>query len=100
MPHYFAVYIRLPRELFGTFPKTVQFAQLVHRAYFRVMPENANHTEIAIAALRSQLGDIINRVAYAHDRVLITRNGKPVAALISAADLAHFELLEIAERGY
>lgn len=54
----------------------------------------AAHTEIALAELRSQIGDTINRAAYAGERLVVTRNGKPAAALISADDLDYFERLE------
>ncbi len=53
-----------------------------------------HHPEVALAELRSSVGDVINRAAYGHERVLVTRNGKPAAALISVEDLAYFEELE------
>ena len=40
---------------------------------------------------RADLADLVNRVAYSGERVVLTRHGRPVAALISAQDL---ELLE------
>lgn len=49
---------------------------------------------LAIAALRTHLGDTLNRVTYTGERVMVTRNGKPAAALISADDLEYFEELE------
>ncbi|WP_040525436.1 type II toxin-antitoxin system Phd/YefM family antitoxin [Gordonia effusa] len=52
------------------------------------------HTEIAVADLRATLGDTIARTAYTGERVIITRHGKPAAALVSADDLAYFEQLE------
>lgn len=52
------------------------------------------HSEVALAELRANIGDTINRAAYAGERVVVTRNGKPAAALISAEDLAYFEELE------
>ena len=36
---------------------------------------------------REQLADVLNRVAYAGDRVRITRRGKVVAAVVPIADL-------------
>lgn len=56
--------------------------------------EQSSHPEISVANLRSSLGDTINRATYAGDRVIITRRGKPSAAIISSDDLAYFEALE------
>lgn len=53
--------------------------------------------EIPIAELRDTLGDRVARTAYTGERLVITRHGKPAAALISAEDLARFEALEMAE---
>lgn len=54
----------------------------------------ATHTEVPVAELRSTLGDTIARTSYTGERVIITRHGKPAAALISAEDLDYFEQLE------
>lgn len=50
--------------------------------------------DISIAELRAHLGDLVGRVSYKHDRIVITRHGKPVAALISASDMEKFQELE------
>ncbi len=44
--------------------------------------------------LRKNLADVLNRAAYKEERTVITRHGKPVAAVVSAADLAALEALE------
>ena len=43
---------------------------------------------------REQLADVLNRVAYAGDRVRITRRGKVVAAVVPNGDLEMIERLE------
>ncbi len=43
---------------------------------------------------REKLADVINRVAYAKDRVRITRRGKQVAAVIPIEDLELLEHME------
>jgi prevent-host-death family protein len=43
---------------------------------------------------REKLADVINRVAYAKDRVRITRRGKQVAAVIPIEDLEILEHME------
>lgn len=43
---------------------------------------------------RDNLADVLNRVAYAKDRVRITRRGKDVAAVVPIEDLELIERLE------
>jgi len=43
---------------------------------------------------RENLADVLNRVAYAKDRVRITRRGKDVAAVVPIEDLELIERLE------
>ena len=43
---------------------------------------------------RERLADVLNRVAYAKDRVRITRRGKEVAAVVPIEDLELIERLE------
>jgi prevent-host-death family protein len=41
--------------------------------------------------VRDHLSEIVDRVEREHDRVVITRNGREAAVLVSAADLAELE---------
>ena len=41
--------------------------------------------------MRDHLSEIVDRVEREHDRVVITRNGREAAVLVSAADLAELE---------
>ena len=50
--------------------------------------------EIPVTQARAELADLINRVVYGGERVVVTRHGKPLVALVSAADLARLEELE------
>ncbi|QIB47157.1 type II toxin-antitoxin system Phd/YefM family antitoxin [Streptomyces aureoverticillatus] len=50
--------------------------------------------EIPVTQARAELADLINRVVYGNERVVVTRHGKPLVALVSADDL---RLLEEAE---
>lgn len=49
--------------------------------------------EIPVTQARAELADLINRVVYGGERVAVTRHGKPLAALVSAADLQRLEEL-------
>lgn len=46
---------------------------------------------IGVAEIRNNFAELLNRVAYAGERVVLERRGKGVAALVSMDDL---ELLE------
>ncbi|MFF4170635.1 type II toxin-antitoxin system Phd/YefM family antitoxin [Streptomyces sp. NPDC001744] len=47
--------------------------------------------EIPVTQARAELADLINRVVYGGERVVVTRHGKPLVALVSAADLEELE---------
>ncbi|MCX2183678.1 type II toxin-antitoxin system Phd/YefM family antitoxin [Streptomyces sp. SKN60] len=49
--------------------------------------------EIPVTQARAELADLINRVVYGDERVVVTRHGKPLVALVSAADLEKLEAL-------
>lgn len=53
--------------------------------------------EIPVTQARAELADLINRVVYGSERVVVTRHGKPLVALVSAADLRRLEELDRAE---
>lgn len=48
---------------------------------------------VAASRARDEFADLINRVAYSRERVVIERSRKPVAALVSLEDL---EILDAA----
>lgn len=47
--------------------------------------------EIPITKARDELADLINRAAYGHERIMLTRHGKTVAGLVPPEDLAWLE---------
>ncbi len=44
-----------------------------------------------LRTVRDHLSEIVDRVEREHDRVVITKNGREVAVLLSSADLAELE---------
>lgn len=42
-------------------------------------------TETSAVKFRQRLGEMLNRVQYRHDTVVINKDGQPVAALVDAA---------------
>jgi prevent-host-death family protein len=51
-------------------------------------------TTVAASDLRKRAADVINRVAYAGERVVLERHGKAIAAVVSLQDLARLRELE------
>lgn len=51
-------------------------------------------TRTGATALRNRIGDLLARVRYRKERVIIEHRGKPVAALIPLEDLELLERLE------
>ncbi|MEU7135681.1 type II toxin-antitoxin system Phd/YefM family antitoxin [Streptomyces sp. NPDC046261] len=50
--------------------------------------------EIPVTQARAELAELINRVVYGGERVVVTRHGKPLVALVSAADLRRLEEID------
>lgn len=48
-------------------------------------------TSEPLRSVRDHLSEVIDRVERQHERVIITRNGREVAVLVSPADLAELE---------
>jgi prevent-host-death family protein len=53
--------------------------------------------DLSISEARETLAEVINRVAYQGERVVLRRHGKAVAALVSAEDLRRLETLRAAK---
>ncbi|WP_305782377.1 type II toxin-antitoxin system Phd/YefM family antitoxin [Symbioplanes lichenis] len=53
--------------------------------------------EVPVTQARAEFADLINRASYGGERIVVTRHGKPIAALISAADLERLQRLDEAE---
>jgi prevent-host-death family protein len=47
--------------------------------------------EIPVTQARDELAELVNRVAYGHERITLTRHGKAVAGLVPPEDLAWLE---------
>lgn len=51
-------------------------------------------TKVSTADARKHLADIVNRVAYGQEAIILTRRGQDVAALVSIAELELLQLIE------
>ncbi len=50
--------------------------------------------EIGVADIRANLAEVINRVAYGGERIILQRRGKQVLAVVSMEDLELLQSLE------
>jgi len=46
---------------------------------------------LPLADIKARLSEIVDRVEREHERVVLTRNGRPAAVIMSPADLAALE---------
>lgn len=54
---------------------------------------------MALRDVKNRLSEVVDQVEREHDRVVITRHGKPAAVVVSADDLASLEeTLEVVSR--
>ena len=46
---------------------------------------------LPLAQVKSKFSEMIDRVEHTHDRIVVTRNGRPAAVMVSPDDLASLE---------
>lgn len=46
---------------------------------------------LPLAEVKSKLSEMVDRVEHTHDRIVVTRNGRPAAVMISPDELASLE---------
>jgi antitoxin YefM len=46
---------------------------------------------LPLAEVKAKLSEMVDRVEHQHDRITVTRNGRPAAVLMSPDDLASLE---------
>jgi prevent-host-death family protein len=55
-------------------------------------------TRVAIGQVKRDISELINRVAYGGERVILTSRGKPKAALVSMADYERLQREQVDDR--
>lgn len=55
--------------------------------------------EVPVTQARAEFAELVNRVVYGGERIVVTRHGRPLVALVSAADLDRLERADEAEAG-
>ncbi|MFU2210944.1 type II toxin-antitoxin system Phd/YefM family antitoxin [Solidesulfovibrio sp. C21] len=61
------------------------------------MPSTDNESRMSAADARERFAEVVNRAAYGKERIIVSRRGKPVAAVVPMDDL--LLLLGLEERG-
>ncbi len=51
-------------------------------------------TKIGVSDARDRLSEVVDRARYTHERVVLTKRGKDVGAIVSIEDLKLLEALE------
>jgi prevent-host-death family protein len=46
---------------------------------------------LPLAQVKARFSEMVDRVEHTHDRIVVTRNGRPAAVMISPDDLASLE---------
>jgi antitoxin YefM len=46
---------------------------------------------LPLAQVKSKFSEMVDRVEFTHDRIVVTRNGRPAAVMISPEELASLE---------
>lgn len=49
---------------------------------------------ISVSEARETFAELVNRAAYGHERVLVSRRGKPIAAIVPIEDVEYLERIE------
>jgi prevent-host-death family protein len=49
---------------------------------------------IGVSEARETFAELVNRVAYGHERVLVARRGRPIAAIVPIDDVEFIERIE------
>jgi prevent-host-death family protein len=55
------------------------------------MTRETSVTQLSVTQARAELADLVSRVGYSGERILLTRHGRPLAALVPVADLESLE---------
>ena len=50
--------------------------------------------EVPVTQARAEFADLVNRVVYGGERIVVTRHGRAIVALVLAADLDRLEQLD------
>ncbi len=79
-------------------PELTQHSHEAYGLYKMYEPADEHRSgHVTVSEARESFADLVNRVAYGNERVLVTRHGRPIAAIIP---IEQVEFLERAEDEY
>lgn len=55
--------------------------------------------QLAVSAVRERIADVLGHVAQRHERIILTRHGRELGAIVPMEDLERLRSLEAGERG-
>lgn len=63
---------------------------------FEMYEPTAEHEtgHVSVSEARDQFAELVNRAAYGHERVLVARRGRPIAAIVPIEDVKLLERIE------
>ena len=56
--------------------------------------EDHHPARVSVSEARDTFADLVNRAAYGHERVLVSRRGRPIAAIVPIEDVEFLEHYE------
>jgi prevent-host-death family protein len=59
-----------------------------------VTQKDPDEVQVSVSQARDDFADLVNRAAYKEERVIITRRGRAIAAIVPIEDVAYLERLE------
>ena len=78
----------------ASFPLTRTTAR-TYCSYEMYEPSDEHPTgHVGVSEARDSFADLVNRAAYGHERVLVARRGRPIAAIVPIEDVELLERLE------
>ncbi|MEX2548539.1 MAG: type II toxin-antitoxin system Phd/YefM family antitoxin [Chloroflexota bacterium] len=57
-------------------------------------PQDHEGVHVSVTEAREDFAELVNRAAYKEERVIITRRGRAIAAIVPIDDVAYLERLE------
>lgn len=67
---------------------------MANKAKARKAGGNGGHARISATLIRDDLANVVNRVAFGAERIVLERRGKDVVAIVSMEDLTILDALE------
>ncbi len=80
------------REVPGAVDATSHQTYSVYKMYDTSKQYEGTH--ISVSGARDDFANLVNRAAYKEERVIITRRGRAIAAIVPIEDVAYLERLE------